>query len=116
MSATTPTILEKPKIRSRSGGGGGSGGKGGGGGSQATVRLRAVVRHLPSLLKEDEFREIMADYVNEETTEWLSWIQGKIPAEFSFPSSLICKIRQPLTVLIIQSQQAPHFLPLPYKI
>lgn len=88
MSATTPTILEKPKIRLRSGGGGGggSGGKGGGG-SQATVRLRVVVRHLPSLLKEDEFREGMADYVNEETTEWLSWTQGKIPAEFSSPSS-----------------------------
>lgn len=102
MSATTPTILEKPKIRPRSGGGGGGGGggKGGGGGSQATVRLRTVIRHLPSLLKEDEFREIMADYVNEETTEWLSWIQGKIPAEFSFPS-LVCKVRQPLTVLVI---------------
>lgn len=86
MSATTPTILEKPKTRSRSGGGAGSGGKGsGGGGSQATVRLRVVVRHLPSLLKEDEFREGMAEYVNEETTEWLSWTQGKIPAEFSFP-------------------------------
>lgn len=87
MSATTPTILENPKIRSRSGGGGGSGkgGGGGGGGSQATVRLRVVVRHLPSLLKEDEFREGMADYVNEETTEWLSWTQGKIPAEFSLP-------------------------------
>ncbi|KAL0630620.1 hypothetical protein Q9L58_010533 [Maublancomyces gigas] len=86
MSATTPTILEKPRTRLRSGGGAGGGGKGGGGGgSQATVRLRVVVRHLPSLLKEDEFREGMAEYVNEETTEWLSWTQGKIPAEFSFP-------------------------------
>lgn len=85
MSVAAPIILEKPKTRSRSGGGGGGGKGGGGGGSQATVRLRVVVRHLPSLLKEDEFKETMADYVNEETTEWLSWTQGKIPAEFSFP-------------------------------
>lgn len=89
MSATSPTILEKPKNRPRSGGGSGKGGGGGGGGgSQATVRLRVVVRHLPSLLKEEEFRETMAEYVNEETTEWLSWTQGKIPDEFSFFLSL----------------------------
>jgi len=87
MSTTSSTILEKPKNRPRSGGGGkgGSGSGGGPGGNQATVRLRVVVRHLPSLLKEEEFKEAMAEYVNEETTEWLSWTQGKIPAEFCPP-------------------------------
>lgn len=49
------------------------------------MRLRVVVRHLPSLLKEDEFREAMVDYVNDETTEGLTWTQGKIPAEFVPP-------------------------------
>lgn len=88
MSTTAPTILEKPKSRSRTGGGskgGGGTGGGGGGGNQATVRLRIVVRHLPSLLKEEEFKEALAEYINEETTEWFSWIQGKIPSELVLP-------------------------------
>jgi regulator of nonsense transcripts 3 len=54
-------------------------------GQQPAIRLRAVVRHLPSLLKESEFRDVMSNYINDETTDHLTWVQGKIPEEFVAP-------------------------------
>jgi len=59
-----------------------------GNGQQSTVRLKVVVRHLPSLLKESEFRDVMSNYINDDTCDFFSWNQGKIPEEFvSIPVS-----------------------------
>jgi hypothetical protein len=49
---------------------------------QPTVRLKVVVRHLSSLFKESEFRDVMSNYVNDGTCDFFSWNQGKIPEEF----------------------------------
>ncbi|PWW77658.1 hypothetical protein C7212DRAFT_292554, partial [Tuber magnatum] len=79
MASPSPTIAKtKPR------GGGGGGGpllKASSGNNPATIRLKVVVRHLPSLIKEDEFKSPMTEYINEETVEWISWIQGKISEE-----------------------------------
>lgn len=48
---------------------------------QSTFRLRAIIRHLPPLLKESEFRDVMANYINDETTDDFTWNQGKVPEE-----------------------------------
>jgi regulator of nonsense transcripts 3 len=50
-------------------------------GQQPAVRLKAVVRHLPSMLKESEFREAMSNYINDDTTDHFVWEQGKVPQE-----------------------------------
>jgi len=58
-------------------------------GQQPTVRLKVVIRHLPSLLKESEFRDVMSNYINDETCDFFSWNQGKIPEEF-VSSTVLC--------------------------
>jgi regulator of nonsense transcripts 3 len=48
---------------------------------QQAVRLKVVIRHLPSLLKASEFRDITSSCVSDDTTEYFFWVQGKIPEE-----------------------------------
>ena len=80
MASPSPTIAKaKPR-------GGGPLLKASSGNNPATIRLKVVVRHLPSLIREDEFKSAMAEYINEETVEWAAWIQGKIPEEYAPPS------------------------------
>jgi len=77
MASASPTIAKaKPR-------GGGPLLKASSGGNPATIRLKVVVRHLPSLMREDEFKNAMTEYINEETVEWAAWIQGKIPEEYA---------------------------------
>lgn len=91
---TTSQQTAPTPVKSRHRGGGGGGGKSKehkdkekeSGGLAAlnhppTVRLKAVVRHLPPLLKEAEFREPLADVLNDSTTDWFQWLPGKIPSE-----------------------------------
>ena len=46
------------------------------------TRLKVVIRHLPSSLKESEFREAMKEVLNDNTIEYFTWIAGKVPAEY----------------------------------
>lgn len=45
------------------------------------VRTKIVVRRLPALMKEIEFREVVKEHVNDATIDYFSWEQGKVPEE-----------------------------------
>jgi len=49
-----------------------------------TIRLKVVIRHLPSDLKESEFRDAMSNYIKDESIDFFTWNQGKTPKEFVF--------------------------------
>ncbi|KAL7270715.1 hypothetical protein RUND412_006565 [Rhizina undulata] len=79
-------------------------GGGGGGGNHQTVRLRVVVRHLPSLLKEEDFKQALADVINDETTESFQWRPGKISDEHV---SLNFEILRPSLIFRFGSRNKP---------
>ncbi|KAG0642134.1 Smg-4/UPF3 family-domain-containing protein [Tuber brumale] len=106
MASPSPTIAKaKPR--------GGSGPllKASSGNNPATIRLKVVVRHLPSLIKEDEFKSAMAEYINEETVEWASWVQGKIPEELTKApedSRCVIKFKNPLQITALSEGLRLH--------
>ncbi|KAF8536142.1 Smg-4/UPF3 family-domain-containing protein [Trichophaea hybrida] len=53
----------------------------------STLRLKVVIRHLPSLLKRSEFCNVMSNYINDQTTEFFGWDQGKIAKDRNKPST-----------------------------
>ena len=48
---------------------------------QPAIRLKAVIRHLPALIKQSEFLETMSNFINDDTTDSFTWIQGKVSEE-----------------------------------
>lgn len=46
---------------------------------QLQVRLKVVIRHLPSSLKETEFRDTLKDYIA--NADYFSWKAGKVSSE-----------------------------------
>ncbi|RPB06023.1 hypothetical protein L873DRAFT_1660990 [Choiromyces venosus 120613-1] len=80
-------------------------------GNNPTIRLKVVVRHLPSLIKEDEFKNAMVEYINEETVEWTCWIQGKIPEERTKAprdSRCVIKFKNPLQITALSEALRLH--------
>lgn len=51
-------------------------------GQQPAVRLKVVIRHIPSLLTETEFRALLGENINDDNSEYFRWEGGKIPEEF----------------------------------
>lgn len=43
-----------------------------------TLKTKVVVRRLPPLLSKDEFMEAVKTWINEETTDYSSYIPGKV--------------------------------------
>ncbi|KAK9247798.1 Smg-4/UPF3 family-domain-containing protein [Lipomyces tetrasporus] len=51
----------------------------------ANVRTKFVIRKLPPLYTEAEFKTVTAEYINPETVEWSYYVQGKMHRSKSTP-------------------------------
>lgn len=46
-------------------------------------RLKVVVRRLPPCMTEDEFKDAVKAWVNEDTMDWFNYVNGKVSEEYA---------------------------------
>ncbi|KAK9385845.1 Smg-4/UPF3 family-domain-containing protein [Lipomyces mesembrius] len=53
----------------------------------ANVKTKFVIRRLPPLYSEAEFKAVTAEYINPKTVEWSYYVQGKVHRSKSTPTT-----------------------------
>ncbi|KAI5805067.1 Smg-4/UPF3 family-domain-containing protein [Geopyxis carbonaria] len=67
-------------------------------GQQPAIRLKVVIRHIPSLLTETEFRALVGENINDESSEYFRWEGGKVPEDrnkLPRPARCYVKLKKP---------------------
>ncbi|KAF8242168.1 hypothetical protein K440DRAFT_591245 [Wilcoxina mikolae CBS 423.85] len=104
MASSTHTVSAATRIRSREGSAKVKESNVSGNcenGHHPSLRLKVVIRHLPSLLKRSEFCNVMSNYINDQTTDFFAWDQGKIAKDrnkSSIPSRCYVKMKYPVQI------------------